>query len=808
MGRTLMATDPAHSTTPPAARHLWQVPAFLLGAAAFAAVIALRPHIKADTVAAAEHQLRDARKYLEQTPIDLASALERADTVLAHADRFPHLAGQAHFLAGSAHLRLADEPNADAAHERQQAREQFEKARAADVPESDKPKLDYRLAKVMLLIGGDASQAISLLEKAADADDAVEGYGLLAQAYARLSPPDLDRALKAAKQHLDRALRTNDARLQASARYRVGELDLKLKNEKDGRAMLMRVGQEAPPEQFYAARVLLAESFEQSQEWTRASSNWDQARQNPKLAGAEKAKICYHLARCRQLNQEPNAGIVYDEAVNLGGDEGQAASLRLAEMKLDTDPAAAIAALATALQSIHGLEDYRNPLVSADEVRPLVEKAIQVAKDKSDWDLARKAVEVYGKVAAAGKDDELSAQLFDAQGHALAEKAKTEPPEQAAATTEQAKDLYRQAAAAYERAAGKVPPSKEHVAWLWQSAQYSLKAGQMQRAQDTLLRVTQFDTILGPDSQAEAWLLMATNHRQAQQYEKARMAYQKCLAIPGPFVLKARLGLAMTDLAEGRMDDAENGLQAVLKALHEASQPDVVVQEETVYALGRVAYARQSTIKEELREYATAEQRLLGALQQYPNSSFAPDAAARLGLVYWTEARAKERGLKAAGLSADERRTYEQKRIETMMKSAEQFEKAEEQLLARQRASAELSPEDGRLLRRVSFWSADCYFWLPRYEEAARRYGALALRYQGLPEELIALTQLYSSYLGINQVDKALSVKKRLQEAFDRVPDAAFDGTLETHKRDYWVKILAELNKPAIPQASSGAPAP
>src|SRR5205814_254165 len=111
------------------------------------AVLVLRPRFSADTVAAAEHQLHEARKELEHSPPDLSSALQRADRILALVDRYPQLAGEAHLLAGTAHLRLADEPGADAARERQQARQQLEQAATHGVADSDKPKLDYRLAK-------------------------------------------------------------------------------------------------------------------------------------------------------------------------------------------------------------------------------------------------------------------------------------------------------------------------------------------------------------------------------------------------------------------------------------------------------------------------------------------------------------------------------------------------------------------------------------------------------------------------------------------------------------------------------------
>src|SRR5215218_6201892 len=142
-----MPTDTARTTAPP---HLWQVPASLLGVAALVGVLYLRPYFGPDTLSAAEHQLRDARKALEQVPPDAATAVQRGLRIIAVTDRYPQLAGEAHFVVGSARLRLADEPGAaDAARERLQARQHLEQAEQHGVPDADRPKLQYRLAKAM-----------------------------------------------------------------------------------------------------------------------------------------------------------------------------------------------------------------------------------------------------------------------------------------------------------------------------------------------------------------------------------------------------------------------------------------------------------------------------------------------------------------------------------------------------------------------------------------------------------------------------------------------------------------------------------
>src|SRR5262245_7177943 len=112
-----MATDTARSTTP---RHLWQVPVFFLGAAALAAVLVLRPYLGPDTLASAEHQLHEARQALTKDP---AATVQRGLRVIALADRYPQLAGEAHFLVGTARLKLADDAGNDPTRERLQARD-------------------------------------------------------------------------------------------------------------------------------------------------------------------------------------------------------------------------------------------------------------------------------------------------------------------------------------------------------------------------------------------------------------------------------------------------------------------------------------------------------------------------------------------------------------------------------------------------------------------------------------------------------------------------------------------------------------
>src|SRR5262249_6740092 len=158
------------------------------------------------------------------------------------------------------------------------------------------------------------------------------------------------------------------------ARLRLGQLQLRLNQVKEGRQVLAKIGPDAPPEQFLAARALLAESFEATEEWDQAARNWEQARQDPKLTPAEKARPLYRLGRCYAQDQRIKEAVgAWEQALALGGDEAQAAALRLAELKLDADARAdAVEALAAALKPVAGPDDYRNTLVPLQDARQIV----------------------------------------------------------------------------------------------------------------------------------------------------------------------------------------------------------------------------------------------------------------------------------------------------------------------------------------------------------------------------------------------------------------------------------------------------
>jgi hypothetical protein len=216
-----------------------------------------------------------------------------------------------------------------------------------------------------------------------------------------------------------------------------------------------------------------------------------------------------------------------------------------------------------------------------------------------------------------------------------------------------------------------------------------------------------------------------------------------------------------------------------------------------------------------MRDYGTAAKRLEHALAQYPDGMWALRGRMMLARCYWQEAHIKGQLLQNARdgvvkLREEERLRYENQQSESLQKALEQYTKVEGPLRARWGAGDRLSAEEATYLKNASFWGADCYLYMKKFEEAARLYSILALRYQQLPEELLARYQIsiiYVSYL--SQLDKATEEVGRFRAAFDKVPESAYDGSTEAHVRSFWVQKLDEVTKglKALKDAAK-APAP
>src|SRR5262249_42907775 len=177
--------------------------------------------------ASARGALTEARRILNRPDgnVERAAALARA--YLDRAGPEAPLAGEAHFLIGSALMRSARKSTGKQADRTwRQVREHLEEAKQLGVPPDDGPMLHFRLGLCGLQTGMELRRAAELLSGSVEeSDDKVEGYQALAHTYLSLSPPDLSAALRANEELRQLPLLGED--LLGPARLQAGEILLR-----------------------------------------------------------------------------------------------------------------------------------------------------------------------------------------------------------------------------------------------------------------------------------------------------------------------------------------------------------------------------------------------------------------------------------------------------------------------------------------------------------------------------------------------------------------------------------------------------
>jgi tetratricopeptide (TPR) repeat protein len=247
----------------------------------------------------------------------------------------------------------------------------------------------------------------------------------------------------------------------------------------------------------------------------------------------------------------------------------------------------------------------------------------------------------------------------------------------------------------------------------------------------------------------------------------------------------------------------------------EVAQKQQAVHEECLYLLGELLTR--------VREWPKAEQRLRSALTAYPDSPKAVKGRLQFGQCFRHRANVEARRIEADRallaeikservqlkrpshrideyINIEDRINQTWKNYDDFLKQAyETIRQAEEQL-------AQSPNPEPELLKRASFYAADCANWLGLYDDCATRYAKLVERYRNKVEELEALRDLHrccsfaiaAANEAKNPTDaERWSVKqglifKQLKETYTRIPDREMDNTMDVRKRGYWEQWLKE----------------
>jgi tetratricopeptide (TPR) repeat protein len=764
-------------------RQLWQVPLFFTGLSALLGVALTRPLWHDAGAAHVQRALATARDLLEEQQFSLEQVAALVEVAFTRGGQLPARVGEAHFLLGSAFLRVGENaPTDQAANHLRQARRHLEQARTLGVPPADGDRLTYRLGKAWLLTDGDPRRGIEALSSAVEtgADDRSEGYALLAEAYLRLDPPDYHAALEASRKQLAQPS-ISDVAL-ARARLRCGELHFQLQQPEEAHRVLARIGPGAPHSILARARYLRAAQYQHERNWTEAAVLWQEILADPQEAVHASAHVHYHLGVChRHLGRLPEAAHAWAEALPYGGVEAQAAALRLAEVRLESskDPTSALGLFEQALQGVARVEEFHNPFISLAEAQGLFERGCRVYRDAGLYEQAQRLAQLYAKLASPRAAQALFGQAAEAWARAKRTQARgsTRIEEGAAGPH------FREAAAAYvTAAAGASQP--EEAEWLGRAATCYLEARDFEPAVAVLERFVKLEGVT-PEKRGAAWYKLAEAHRALGHDAAAMEAFQRCISYPGPHAYRARYELALVDMERGYLDEAEATLQQNIHL--QAPMPDAEADEKSHYALAGLLFRR--------KKFHLAEPRLEQALQLYPANPGALQARYQLGVCYAHRA-GQLQAHEGSGdrLSEEVRANHRSRSKEWLEKATRQFETVLKALQERAAAQS-LGEVEAALLRRVLLDLISSRYDLEMLNEAERLCQALLKVHLTQGERLGALRWLWTCQARMGRVDQARETLEQLRSTLGAMTDADFLVSSGPGSRLWWDKWLEAASR-------------
>jgi hypothetical protein len=794
---TTNQSDSHEPAEPAALAQLWQVPVFLAGLVAVIGLGAAIPLEENNGTSALDRQVVRIRRALAEPRGCPANVLAMAQQLLARTDQEPQRAGEAHFLLGSIYLRLADHCRAERVPQaRQKALFHLEQAEKRGVPEDDREKLAYRLGKALAQAGSVPARAAAYLARsvAVAADDPAEGYRLLVQAYLDQPAPDLEAAFNANLKLL--ALPTDDEKILGPARLVGGEILLRQKKPAEALKMLASIGAGAPTPVRARGRLLQARCCQRLHLWDRAIPAWQEVLRGGSLPAAERGPILYALGLCHHNLEPPNDGAaaqVWEKATACGGDSGQAAALRLAELRLQaagadgtlTNPDGALAAYHRALDGIKDPAGYHNSLVDLARARRLAEWGCHVYLSNHHFERCLQLAELYRKLAPPGVAEDLEGQAAEAWARDLqANGGKAQRGHMRA--------QFLRAGASFERAAA-VRPEAERPGVLWHSVRCYRGGGHYDRVAAVLEKFVACK--VSDEQHGEGWFVLAEARLVLGQKSQARAAYYKAIEYPGPFAYRAQYQLALAELTEPAKTAAER--QARLKQaediLDRNRDPKVAVlapdaHEKSLFLLADLLFRR--------RDYDLAAVRLQEAIELYPANRQIVQARDQLADCSRRQADQEIEALNNPEIQSNpDQQPYHRRRKNEFLERAARLYGELADDLDRRQSAGRLPPAEQVVLRKARFAVAECLFDQGDYREALRLARDLAeRRYAGKVESLYAYQIIWRCACASTpcRVEDARDALKNADAALRALPDAAFQGTTGSRKEwQQWITSRA-----------------
>ena len=794
MNRTAAPNTTAGSVTAAPAelptRPLWQVPLFFVGVLSLLSAWSLR-HCEANGSNRFQvRELSEVRRQLGKPAANIDSVIALAEKVLEQPELLGDHLGEAHFLLGTALLRRT-EPDYPA------ARIHLQEAQKCGVDPKDAPYLTFRLAKALYYTGGDPQQVVTNLNSSLDQveeQEKADGCNLLTEANLRLPVPDLKAALAANEKLPQR--HCPGARIGSGTRPcpRCGVAAAPQPSRGCSRLALQHVGSAVPAIQTRAYQ-LQGQSYQFDEKWTEAASFYEKALPGMSEGNPERPNVLYQLGLCyRKLTNLEEARRRWDECgkTTTNPNYSQAAIFSLVEILLvdSKHHAEALQYLSQVVHDIKTPTDWHNPVIDVGQVRDAFEQSIGRFREAREYDLAIKLTEPYERLAPPGRTALLRADIHAQWGRDCRKPpaGQVDAPPQVA-DEEKARDHLCQAGSNYSQTAELVADPAARADLLWNAMLCFREAPNNAQA---IVLLRSFAKAYPRDPRiSECWYLLGETYRVEKNDAEAERAYQDCITSDAPnhFIFLAKHQVALYLIQRNQLDNAEELLESSLKDIR--GQPDAESLERTLFTLGEIAFRKH--------KYNNVVLKLAEAVfkDESRKNPMVVRAHYYLAKSYYELATIENGNAQLGGdkLAPDTYQHYLEQYRMYMTKAGQVFDTLAWMLENQPEASNQFADEDKEKVKiEVAFKVAECSFFLGKYDEALKRYEALATKYEKTPDGIGALGGTVRCLASLHRDQDMI---KRLME-IDQGLDVIKDPKIRKEWHD-WVEIASR--RPAASSA-------
>ena len=391
-----------------------------------------------------------------------------------------------------------------------------------------------------------------------------------------------------------------DARALNGCRVRLAELHGKLGEAEKAKAVLERVGPDAPPDLYASALLMLADL-------ARTETKWQVAAQHLEKVLEMKGATDDQRADAKEKLVVVNVALGREDKADLGPSDtpdARAAWFRRADKAL-TDPLAAKDAAVVNLERAYAgtVPEAMRKLVKDKESRRVFQAVFQKAMTDGDFTLAVRAATIYGKAIPADDHNRL---LADAQ-EMWAKSTAADP-----VRPDESRDHFRAAAQACATGGQADHDSVARADWLRRAAGLYLKAGDRPKAPKILTESTGLMADYPEDRAGQAWSEVGDIFASAGDQEQAKIAFNNAAGKPGPMQDPSLIRRIVYEYAEDPDKGGANAIKSLQEMLARKPSANPALVEEALFLLGEIHLMR--------KEWPDAETNLKNGADAYPQS--------------------------------------------------------------------------------------------------------------------------------------------------------------------------------------------